>query len=82
MDWVQDRMHWCNVNTATKFRERMFKNETLVTLLILFLDAFLLSSFCVFLFVCLFLSFFVIGVFFLHSCAVSVFGLMAVVPGH
>ena len=58
MHWVQDRKHWWNMNTATKFRERMFKNTTLVTLLILFSDVFLLSSFYVFSFVCLFLSFF------------------------
>ena len=77
MFWVQHRMHWWTVNSAITFRERMFKNATLLTLLILFLDAFLLPSFYMFLFVCLF----IIGVFFLHSCTVSVYGLMAVVPG-
>ena len=41
-----------------------------------------LVSTCFRLFVCVFVSFFVIGVFSLHSCAVSVFGLLALVPGH
>jgi hypothetical protein len=82
VDWVQDGMYWLTVNTVIMFRERMFKNATLLTLKILFLDVSYYIVCMFFSFVSLFLCFFVTGVFFLHSYAVSVFGLLAVVPGH
>ena len=59
-------MHWWTVNIVMNFRERMFKDSTLVTLLILFLDVFLLSSFYVFSFISLFLCYWCISLMFLR----------------